>query len=62
MKDDIWKKRQFLLSSFTRSNITIKTSVYRFVDELLRNKTEYPHDLNDLDKFILESYQRYLNG
>jgi hypothetical protein len=61
MKDSIWQKRQFLLSSFARLHISIKTEVYRYVDHIVQMNIECPSDLSELDKFIFEDYRRYLN-
>jgi len=62
MKDEVWQKRQFLLSSFSRRKINISTNIYRFIDKVIREQWKYPLDINELDNFLFNEYQRYLNG
>jgi hypothetical protein len=62
MKDEIWQRRQFLLSSFSRRKINITTNIYRFIDKIIREEWKYPLDINELDNFLFDEYQRYLNG
>jgi hypothetical protein len=62
MKDQVWQQRQFLLSSFSRQKIKITNDVYRFIDKVILESWKYPTDLNELDRFLFNEYQRYLNG
>jgi hypothetical protein len=61
MKDEVWQRRQFILSSFVRQNITVNTQVYRFVDKILRENCDFEkYDLNEVDKIIRQSYEEQL--
>jgi hypothetical protein len=63
MKDSLWQKRQFILSSFSRLNIPISTQVYRFSDHLIASEWKTPLDsLDVIDKFISQEYQKFLNN
>jgi hypothetical protein len=63
MKDEIWQKRQFILSSFARQNITINTEVYRFVDKIVRENWDLEkYDLIEIDKIIRKSYEENLRN
>jgi predicted SnoaL-like aldol condensation-catalyzing enzyme len=63
MKDEIWQKRQFILSSFARQNITINTEVYRFVDKIIRENWDLEkYDLIEIDKIIRKSYEENLRN
>jgi hypothetical protein len=62
MKDEVWQKRQFLLSSFSRRKVNISTNVYRFIDKVIGEQWKYPLDITELDNFLFNEYQRYLNG
>jgi hypothetical protein len=63
MKDEFWQKRQFILSSFVRQNITVSTQVYRFVDKIIRENWDLgKYDLNEIDKIIRQSYEEHLRN
>ena len=62
MKDEVWQKRQFLLSSFSRRKVNISTNVYIFIDKVIGEQWKYPLDITELDNFLFNEYQRYLNG
>jgi hypothetical protein len=63
MKDNLWQKRQFILSSFSRLNIPISTQVYRFADYLISSGWKTPLDeLSEIDRFISQEYQNFLNN
>jgi hypothetical protein len=63
MKDEIWQKRQFILSSFCRLKITLCSNVHKFVDHMIMY--DYiPTDncLNQVDAIIRQEYYKYLNN
>jgi hypothetical protein len=63
MKDNLWQKRQFILSSFSRLKIPISTQVYKFADHLISSGWETPlHELGKIDRFIYQEYQNFLNN
>jgi 3-oxoacyl-[acyl-carrier-protein] synthase III len=63
MKDEIWQKRQFLLTSFRRLDITINTQVYRFVDKLIRETWDSSSmSLDEIDYFIRQEFNTFIKG
>jgi len=63
MKDELWQKRQFILSSFFRLKITLCSSVYKFVDHMIMYNYVPTHEnLNQVDSIIKEEYYKYLNN
>lgn len=53
MKDDLWQKRQFILTSFRRLKISINTEVYQFIDKLIaENWDSSSMSLDEVDYFI----------
>lgn len=60
MKDQVWQEKQFLLSCFTRQNIKISHSAHEFINNIISENWDYPLDLNELDYFISNEYQKYL--
>jgi hypothetical protein len=62
MKDEVWQKRQFILSSFYRQKIKISTEVYRFIDKLILDNWDFTrYQLTELDKVINEEFFKFLN-
>lgn len=62
MKDEIWQKRQFILSSFSRLKITFTTDVYRFADKLIRENWDCSqYQLNEVDEFIKKEFFKFSN-
>jgi hypothetical protein len=60
MKDALFQKRHFILSSFVRLKITLTSDVYRFCDKIIREEWIPPlGSLNDVDKEILQKYQQF---
>jgi hypothetical protein len=60
MKDELWQKRQFLLTSFRRLNISINTEVYRFVDKLIgENWDSSSMSLDEIDYFIRREFANF---
>lgn len=63
MKDDIWQKRQFILSSFVRQNILVNTQVYRFVDKLIKENWDSSlMSLDEVDYFIRREFDDFIRG
>jgi hypothetical protein len=63
MKDEVWQRRQFILSSFVRQNITVNTQVYHFVDKILRENWDLSkYQLNEVDSIIRKSYEENGQG
>ncbi len=63
MKDEIWQKRQFILTSFRRLNISINTKVYRFADKLIReNWDSSSMSLDEVDYFIRREFDSFTKG
>lgn len=62
IRDEHWQRRKFFLSSFVRMNISLKSKVYEFVNNLILTdwKTSYD-DLNDIDQEILKKYEDFIN-
>lgn len=57
---NIWQKRRFLLSSFVRSNRTIKSDVYEFIDVLIGRGYNPPLDsLTKVDQQVISYYDEY---
>jgi hypothetical protein len=58
---DLWQKRQFLLSSFVRSQKKITSKAYEFIDSLIvGGYSPSFDDLNEVDKEIENLYFLYL--
>jgi hypothetical protein len=63
MKDETWKKRQFIMSSFSRLKINISSSVYKFVDHMIMYDYVPTNDrLEEVDVIIHDEYHKYLNN
>ncbi len=63
MKDEIWQKRQFILSSFARQNIKITNSTYRFIDKLIEDEwNSSSMSLNEVDHFIRNEFGKYIGS
>ena len=63
MKDDLWQKRQFILTSFRRLEIPFTSKVYRFADKLIREKWDSSSmDLNEVDHYIHEEFNKFLDN
>lgn len=59
----MWKKRQFVLSSFYRLKINLSSSVYKFVDHMIMYNYIPTNDrLEEVDVIIREEYYKYLNN
>lgn len=59
-RDDMWQKRQFLMSSFVRMKIPISAHVYEFFDYLISQGYKAPlDDLNKVDQDIRRLYKEY---
>ncbi len=63
MKDEIWQKRQFILSSFARQNIKITNSTYRFIDKLIKDEWDSSSmSLIEIDYFIRNEFSKYIGN
>ncbi len=63
MKDEVWQKRQFILTSFRRLKIPINTEVYRFADKLIReNWDSSSMSLDEVDYFIRIEFDNFIKG
>ena len=63
-KDENWQQRQFLLSAFVRSNITITAQVYEFCDHAISQgygKTLNTLDLKDVDPWLIRMFREWQN-
>jgi len=59
-KDDLWQKRQFLLSSFVRMKAQLTPNIYEFCDYLINQGITLPlDDLNKVDEEIRKLYTEY---
>lgn len=61
-KDDNWQQRQFLLSAFVRSKITITANVYEFCDYAISQgygKTLNTLDLKEVDPWLIKMYNEW---
>ena len=59
MKDDHFQKRAFILSSFSRLQISITTSAYRFADKIIKENWNLPADLDELDRMIRNEFHNF---
>jgi len=60
IKDEVWQKRQFLLSSFIRMKAEITPHIYEFCDYLISQGCELSRsDLNEVDNQIRKLYREY---
>jgi hypothetical protein len=59
MKDDNFQKRAFILSSFSRLQISITSSAYRFADKIIEENWSLPADLDELDRMIRNEFNTY---
>lgn len=60
VKDDLFKRRQFLLSSFARMKIEISSNVYEFCDYVISQGVTFPKDdLYSVDEKIRKLYKEY---
>ncbi len=63
MKDEVWQKRQFILSSFARQNIRITNSTYRFIDKIIKDGWDSSSmSLNEVDYFIRNEFGKYIGS
>lgn len=59
-KDDLWQKRQFIMSSFVRMKSEITPHVYEFIDYLISQGYKPPlDDLNNVDREVRKLYKEY---
>ena len=63
IKDELFQKRAFILSSFSRLKIVIDASVYRFADKLIHEEWIPPlTSLDDVDREIRDKYYDFLQN
>lgn len=60
IKDEVWQKRQFLMSSFVRMKIDLRPHIYEFCDYLISQGYTAPLDsLSAVDIDIRKLYNEY---
>ena len=63
IKDEHFRKREFILSSFSRLKIIFDTNVYRFADKLINEEwTSSLTSLDDVDREIRNKYYDFLQN
>ncbi len=63
IKDEHFRKRAFILSSFSRLKIILDTNVYRFADKLINEEWTPPlTSLDDVDVEIRNKYYDFLQN
>lgn len=63
IKDEHFRKREFILSSFCRLKIILDTNVYRFADKLITEEWNPPlTSLDDVDAEIRNKYYDFLQN
>jgi hypothetical protein len=63
-KDETWQQRQFMLSAFVRSKITITAQVYEFCDHAISQgygKTLETLDLREVDPWLTRMFREWQN-
>ena len=63
IKDELFQKRAFILSSFSRLKIVIDASVYIFADKLINEEWTPPlTSLDGVDREIRNKYYDFLQN